>query len=91
MRLELTSDYVATCFQDRLLIRPDDFRPLLFQAAEVGIEPTASWFRARRHYQQQLFRIDLLNPRHPPHVRVRELGEKGSNLHSLLQRQAAYH
>ena len=27
------------------------------QAAGVGIEPTASWFRARRHYQQQLSRI----------------------------------
>ncbi len=26
----------------------------VFQAAGVGIEPTASWFRARRHYQQQL-------------------------------------
>ena len=25
-------------------------------AAGVGIEPTASWFRARRHYQQQLSR-----------------------------------
>ncbi len=24
--LEPTSDRVATCFQDRLLIRPDDFR-----------------------------------------------------------------
>ncbi len=27
------------------------------KAAGVGIEPTASWFRARRHYQQQLPRI----------------------------------
>ena len=27
------------------------------QAAGVGIEPTASWFRARRHYQQRLSRI----------------------------------
>ena len=27
VRLELTSDQVATCFQDRLLIQPDDFRP----------------------------------------------------------------
>ena len=24
--LKLTSDYVATCFQDRLLIQPGDFR-----------------------------------------------------------------
>ena len=39
-----------TCFRDRLLIRPDDFR----KVPGVGIEPTPSWFRARRHYQQQL-------------------------------------
>ena len=54
--LEPTSGCAATCFQDRFLIRPDDFR---LQAAGVGIEPTASWFRARRHYQQQLPRIVL--------------------------------
>ena len=54
--LEPTSRCATTCFQDRLLIRPDDFRPLN-QAPGVGIEPTASWFRARRHYQQQLPRI----------------------------------
>ena len=30
----------ATCFQDRLLIRPDDFR--LLQVPGVGIEPTTS-------------------------------------------------
>ena len=41
---------IRTCFQDRLLIRPDDFR----KVPGVGIEPTPSWFRARRHYQQQL-------------------------------------
>jgi hypothetical protein len=44
----------AACFQNRFLIRPDDFR---LPAAGVGIEPTASWFRARRHYQQRLSRI----------------------------------
>ena len=27
------------------------------QAAEVGIEPTNSWFKARHHYQQRLLRI----------------------------------
>ena len=43
----------AACFQNRVLIRPDDFRSCK-QAPGVGIEPTASWFRARRHYQQQL-------------------------------------
>ena len=29
MRLELTSGLAATCFQDRLLIRPDDFRSFI--------------------------------------------------------------
>ena len=38
VRLELTSDIVATCFQNRLLILPDDFRS---QAAGAGIEPTS--------------------------------------------------
>ena len=52
----------ATCFQDRLLIRPDDFRSSFLLppcarhtpvcraqllAPGVGIEPTTSWFRAR--------------------------------------------
>jgi hypothetical protein len=46
----------ATCFQDRLLIRPDDLH-MPKKIPGVGIEPTASWFRARRHYQQQLPRI----------------------------------
>ena len=31
------------------------------QAPGVGIEPTASWFRARRHYQQQLPRIVVVS------------------------------
>jgi hypothetical protein len=44
---------IRTCFRDRFLIRPDDFR----KVPGVGIEPTPSWFRARRHYQQQLPRI----------------------------------
>ncbi len=38
MGLEPTSDLVATCFRDRFLIQPDDFRNR--SAAEVGIEPT---------------------------------------------------
>jgi hypothetical protein len=40
-----------------------------FPAPGVGVEPTASWFRARRHYRQQLPR----NRAHPPLA----LGEKG--------------
>ena len=51
----------AACFQDRFLIRPDDFRAFN-QAPGVGIEPTASWFRARRHYQQQLPRNTSWTP-----------------------------
>lgn len=51
----------AACFQNRFLIRPDDFRAFN-QAPGVGIEPTASWFRARRHYQQQLPRNTSSTP-----------------------------
>ena len=47
----------ATCFQDRPLIRPDGFREGLNRVPGAGIEPAASAFRARRHYQQQLPRI----------------------------------
>ena len=58
----------ATCFQDRFLIRPDDLQISACgmcthflssdiaprrKIAGVGIEPTPSWFRARRCYQQQ--------------------------------------
>src|SRR5262245_55755186 len=39
-----------TSIRGKLLIRHDDFRKVPW----VGIEPTPSWFRARRHYQQQL-------------------------------------
>ena len=52
-------DSPATCFQDRLLIRPDDFR----EVAGVGIEPTTSWVRARRCYQQQPPRSVVSNQR----------------------------
>lgn len=47
------------------------FRVRSQKAPGVGIEPTASWFRARRHYQQQLPRIILVsmtdNPVHGSH------------------------
>ncbi len=36
----------------------------VIQAAGVGIEPTASWFRARRHYQQQLPRNKVRKLKH---------------------------
>ena len=51
----------------------------LKKAPGVGIEPTTSWFRARRHYQQQL-----------PRNKFCELGEKDLDLHNLVQSQAAY-
>ena len=41
-----------------------------FQVPGVGIEPTSSWFRARRHYQQQLPRNGILN-RHAEPLTVR--------------------
>ena len=53
-------DVPAACFQDRFLIQSDDFRRNL-PNARVGIEPTTSWFRARRHYQQQLPRSVVSN------------------------------
>ena len=79
----------AACFQNRFLIRPDDFHAFN-QAPGVGIEPTASWFRARRHYQQQLPRIawNLSTPCRR-HGSLCQLGEKGSNLRFLVQSQAA--
>ena len=75
MRLELTSDYVATCFQDRFLIRPDDFRS---QAAGAGIEPTS------RRSERPVLPLD------DPASMVRDtpvskrLGEEDLNLHRLL-------
>src|SRR5579859_3947102 len=57
----------TTCFQDRLLIRPDDFR----RVAGVGIEPTPSWFRARRCYQQQPPRSVVSNLRLAVREKVR--------------------
>lgn len=58
-----SSTWATTCFRGRLLIQPDGFHFFpcsLFRTQNstpgVGIEPTASWFRARRYYQQQLSR-----------------------------------
>ena len=86
--------FVATCFQNRLLIQPDDFRPLScgsWNRTNGLLRPTyRSVPGVRRRYQQQLFRIDMTYERHSLVARVHELGEKDSNLHNLLQRQAAY-
>ncbi len=50
----------ATCFQDRIpgtdrrLVAAGSLPFISLKVPGVGIEPTSSWFRARRHYQQQL-------------------------------------
>ena len=70
----------ATCFQDRLLIRPDDFRScrskklreLESNQRPPGSEPGATTSSSY------------------PGMCFREFGEKESNLHSLVQSQAAY-
>ena len=52
VRLELTSRRSRHLVSRQAPHQPDDFRPdcrIFIQAAEVGIEPTASWFRARRY------------------------------------------
>ena len=80
VRLELTSGVAATCFQDRLLIRPDDFRScrskklreLESNQRPPGSEPGATTSSSY------------------PGMCFREFGEKESNLHSLVQSQAAY-
>lgn len=46
----------VTCFQNRLLIQPDDFRISIFLIAEAGIEPANSRFKAADFYQQKLLR-----------------------------------
>jgi hypothetical protein len=60
---------------------------VILQVPRVGIEPTASWFRARRHYQQQLPRSRL---NHHDNAYRSKFGEKNSNLRLLVQSQAAY-
>ena len=96
-----------TCFQDRLLIRPDDFRPMN-QAPGVGIEPTASWFSSVFLPPSPLLpryrsagSVALPTATTPDRLWINDttvllrfafqLGEKDLNLHLLLQRQVAYH
>jgi hypothetical protein len=55
--LEPTSSMsAAACLPSRFLNHSDGFR-ISRKVPGGGIEPPASWFRARRHYQQQLSRI----------------------------------
>jgi hypothetical protein len=67
----------ATCFQDGLLIRPDHFRCL----------SCGGWSRTNI----ETFRVSCPTVRRPRRIDSRKLGEKESNLHSLVQSQAAYH
>ena len=54
VRLELTSRVATTCFQDRLLIRPDGFR----KAAEAGIDPASRRLTVAFPYQHRTHRIN---------------------------------
>ena len=74
----------SACGADVFLL---DDEPIRSKVPGVGIEPTSSWFRARRHYQQQLPRIALSQQ---TRAGVPEFGEKDLNLHRLVQGQAAY-
>ena len=52
------------------------------QVPGVGIEPTPSWFRARRRYQQQLPRSELVLETCAVPIRF---GEQDLNLHARVQ------
>jgi hypothetical protein len=52
---------------------------LHFKVPGVGIEPTASWFRARRHYQQQLPRSKSAKSRQRRRHQVRGEGVEPSS------------
>ena len=86
MRLELTSGEVPPPIFE-IGSSSGRITSVWFAVPGVGIEPTASWFRARRHYQQQLPRITLS---WLALARAPEFGEKDLNLHHLVQSQAAY-
>jgi hypothetical protein len=51
-----TGHRLRTCFRDRLLIRPDDFRTL--SAAAAGIEPASGRLTVAFPYQHGTHRID---------------------------------
>ncbi len=70
----------ATCFQDRLLIRPDDFRSCRskkFRGLESNQRPPGSEPGATTSSSC-------------PGMFLTEFGEKDLNLHNLVQSQAAY-
>jgi hypothetical protein len=56
----------------------------------VGIEPTPSWFRARRHYQQQLPRIvHWFETRFPMTSSLKSSGGRNRTCGLLVQSQAS--
>lgn len=105
MRLELTSGSAATCFQDRLLIQPDDLR--LQKRSGVGVKPQDS-LDCRPQPSSSLSLGGLVAGSEPgvttdsncPGSDVLDdtmtrptqpkFGEQDLNLHILVQSQAAY-
>ena len=75
------ADRTATCFQDRLLIRPDAFR---LQAAGVGIEPTS------RRSKRPILPLDDPASFFRDTFVTKKLGEKDLNPRFLVQSQVAY-
>lgn len=73
---------LATCFQDRLLIRPDDFLELreLESNQRLRVQSPTSLPTATIPHRGSL----------KTHRLPLRFGEKDSNLRLLLQRQAAY-
>jgi hypothetical protein len=81
-----------TCFRDRLLIRPDDFR----KVPGVGIEPTPSTTTASRRCPEPGVTTSSncpgisLHKRHATLIAVRgQFGEQDLNLHHRVQSPAA--
>ena len=75
----------ATCFQDRLLIQPDDFRIC---------SSSGDWNRTNGLLVQSQASLPAATTpesiAHSTRANVGELGEKDLNLHDLVQSQAAY-
>ena len=80
--LEPTSSQAAPCFRDKALIQPDDFRRL--RGLESNQRPLASKASvAASGNRPGLFAFLTF-------LQAARFGEKESNLHCLIQSQAAY-
>ena len=84
MRLELTSGQAATCFQDKLLIQPDDLRIKKFRGLESNQRLPGSEPGVTTSSNCPGSCVLGTQPSRP------KFGEKDLNLHNLLQRQVAY-